>query len=89
MRNTKSAVEKIFGGNKWARVLRTPTPAGEQARIDANKAVFGQPTFKHACEAAGVAVTKRQASKWNNGKGAAYNLSHNIEMNGFSAPAGV
>jgi hypothetical protein len=77
---------KLIGGNQWARVISTATPADEKARQDANKAVFEQPAFKSACEAAGVAITKRQASKWNNGKGAAYNLFHKIEMNGFVIP---
>jgi hypothetical protein len=30
-----------------------------------------QPLFRRACEVAGIPVTKRQASKWNNGYGKA------------------
>lgn len=87
MANVDKMAGKTVGGNQWARVIGTPTPADELACQNANKAVIGQPAFKSACEAAGIKTTKRQASKWNNQKGVAYNLSHRIEMNGFRPPA--
>ena len=80
---------KTIGDQKWVRVIGTPTPADEKYRQEANKSVFKQPDFVKACENAGLKPTKRQASKWNNKHGAAYNLANKIAMNGFVVPADV
>lgn len=36
-----------------------------------NKEMTEQPLFKRLCELAGIKATKRQASKWQNGRGRA------------------
>jgi len=45
---------------------------------NANQGTMADDKFKKACEAAGVPVTKRQASKWNNGKGKAYAFRNQV-----------
>lgn len=55
----------------WKRVRRTKTPDNERMRQNRNKQAKGNPTFLAACEKAGVQPTHRQASKWNNKRGAA------------------
>lgn len=44
----------------------------EKKRTAANKGVFESEHFKNLCDIAGIKVTKRQASKYNNYKGMAY-----------------
>lgn len=43
-----------------------------EARTMHNKALLDNPVFLKACELAEIPVTRRQASKFNNGYGAAY-----------------
>jgi len=86
MGNLDKEVGKTVGGNQWVRVIGTPISVEEMARQDANVSTFNQPVFTTACDNAGIKITKRQASKWNNKKGAAYNFRNKIDMNGFVAP---
>lgn len=56
---------------------RTPgtpfVPTGaERKRMEKNTNTFKSPHFAKACEQAGLPLTRRQASKWNNGKGKVY-----------------
>jgi len=44
----------------------------ERKRAEATKATLESGRFQKACGVAGVDVTKRQASKWNRKRGAAY-----------------
>ena len=57
---------------KWARVVRTEEKEGVVDRRNANESTLKNDVFLKACEAVGTKPTKRQASKWNNKKGAAY-----------------
>ena len=63
---------------QWKRVISTPITEAEKAKQDKNRGRMLDPKFKEMCEAVGVAVTKRQASKFNNGKGLAYRYSRNL-----------
>ena len=56
---------------KWDRVIGTATPKAEQRRIDANNNTLKSKLFILACDRAGTAPTRRQASKWNRGRGIA------------------
>lgn len=56
----------------WERVTGPDLDQGKAKRADANKSVLGSGNFKSACSAMNIEPTKRQASKWNNGKGLAY-----------------
>ena len=47
-----------------------------------NKELASSKSFVALCEEAGVAPTKRQASKFRNGKGAAYNYKKNNKQQG-------
>lgn len=73
-------------GQMWTRVFGPDLDPKCAERAATNKGVFESSNFKNWCAAAGVEVTKRQAQKWSNKKGAAYNVAHNIFMNGFSVP---
>jgi len=46
--------------------------ARKEAGAGRNKGTMSDPVFLKACKLAKVEPTKRQASKWNNGYGAAY-----------------
>jgi len=70
-------------GQQWIRVSGPNLCPENAVREATKKGVYESTSFKRCCESAGVPVTKRQASKWANKKGAAYNLDHNIPMNGF------
>jgi len=74
---------KTIGGQQWVRVSGPNVCPQYDEYGKRNKSRLADVAFKKACENAGIPVTKRQASKWNNKKGAAYNLAHKIEMNGF------
>lgn len=50
---------------------------GKTNRMNANKGRLTDPVFIKACELAEIPVSKRQASKFNNGYGAAYNQRFN------------
>lgn len=45
---------------------------GKLNRESKNLSTLRSPAFEQACKEAGVPATPRQASKWNNGYGAAY-----------------
>ena len=75
------------GGQQWTRVTGANIQPQHEGRGEVNKTRFNAPDFKVACTNAGVEPSKRQASKWNNRKGAAYNVANKIEMNGFVVPA--
>ena len=59
---------------QWERVRGTGTLPVELARQEANKSTLNSGKFIKACEKAGITPTKRQASKFNNQKGAAYKV---------------
>lgn len=69
---------------QWTRVHGADIQPGHKTRSVQNLARSKDPAFDKACELAGVKCTARQASKWNNEKGAAYNIANRIEMNGFA-----
>lgn len=77
----------IKGGQTWTRVTGANIEPQHKERGLVNKTRVEAPDFKKACEMAGIPVTKRQSSKWNNKKGAAYNVANRIDMNGFVIPA--
>lgn len=58
--------------HKWRRVSATPVPEKEQKRINRNRSIKKNEIFQEACKRAGVPATNRQASKWNNKRGAAF-----------------
>jgi len=71
---------------QWMRVTGPnlhPWNAEKQKQNVSRLADLG---FITACEVAGVKATNRQASKWNNRKGAAYKTANHIEMTGFRYP---
>lgn len=74
-------------GHQWIRVTGPNLKPENAVKATSNRGVLKSFNFQRCCELAGIKVTKRQASKWNNRKGAAYNLNNNIEMNGFVVPA--
>jgi len=65
---------RLIGGNKWERVNSYHTGAERVSphKITVKKFFETNGQFQSACEVAGVKVTRRQASKWLNGKGSAY-----------------
>ena len=75
---------KKTGNHQWVRVRGANLQNEHEVRHVAAENRFKDPAFKEACEKAGIPVTKRQARKWNNNKGAAYKLAHKIKMNGFA-----
>ena len=74
-------------GQSWTRVTGPNLKPENAIKEQQNISRKADQNFQSACEDAGIKVTKRQASKWNNKKGAAYNLANHIEMNGFVAGA--
>lgn len=58
----------------WSNLPKSPNcePQHKERGLS-NKGTFESAEFKAACEAVGVPVTKRQASKFRNQKGCAYN----------------
>jgi uncharacterized cupredoxin-like copper-binding protein len=78
------AVGKKKGGQQWLRVFGPNLQPMHEERHKAAVNRFKDQSFKDACSEVNVAPTKRQARKWNNKRGAAYNFAHNIEMNGFN-----
>lgn len=76
----------LKGGQQWVRVSGRPLRPQDDERNEANVSRLNSQHFVDACLAAGIKATKRQASKWNNMKGAAYNVYNRIKMNGFVIP---
>lgn len=70
-------------GQQWIRVTGTNLKPENAVKNVQNVSRLADKGFINACDTAGIKVTKRQASKWNNRKGAAYNLANHVEMNGF------
>jgi hypothetical protein len=67
----------------WERIYNVPdVQPGHAERALKNEARMQDPTFRKACEDAGVEPTRRQASKWNHKQGKAYKKAHRIEMTG-------
>jgi hypothetical protein len=87
MKKATSVIDRIVGGNKWARVMGTNPSPVEVAQREANVNTHKSQSFKDCCSNAGIPVTKRQASKYNNHKGAAYKTAKGIDMNGFGTKA--
>lgn len=75
--------------HKWNRVISFGENLDDDNKLrhNRNEMIFNSALFKKACELAHIEPTKRQASKWNNGKGIArkYELqaaiSHKIQKN--------
>jgi len=61
-------------GKQWKRVVGTPRDEENIKRMEANKSTLSNEKFIKACEKAGITPTRRQASKYNNKKGAAYKV---------------
>ena len=74
---------------QWTRVHGADIEPGHDARCKLNVARMADQAFTKACEVVGVKVTRRQASKWNNKGGAAYNVANRIEMNGYVYPEAI
>ena len=68
---------------QWTRVHGPDVEPQHAVRADLNKARLVAQDFIKACKVVGIKATRRQASKWNNKKGAAYNVANRIEMQGF------
>jgi len=62
----------------WQRVCGPDADPFNKDRAKANQATKINPAFQAACSEAGVEPTKRQASKWNHKKGAAYKTKNHI-----------
>ena len=62
----------------WERVIKTEMPESLVNKINANKSTITNDIFVKSCEAVNIKPTKRQASKWNNKKGLAYNTGRHI-----------
>ncbi len=60
-------------GKQWKRVTGPNLCPENAERAVRNKATLGNSQFIKACEVVGIPATPRQASKWNNKKGKAYN----------------
>lgn len=60
-------------GKQWKRVTGPNLCPENAVRAQRNKSTLTSPIFLKACETVGIEPTKRQASKWNNKKGKAYN----------------
>lgn len=58
--------------NQWVRVHGANLDTNAKEKQEENKNVFNSDKFKNACEKAKTSVTKRQASKFKNKKGAAF-----------------
>ena len=58
--------------HQWDRVFGPDLDQWNEPLRLLNKAVIENKNFINACIAVGIEVTKRQASKWSNKKGAAY-----------------
>jgi len=83
MGNVAKLSGKTIGGQAWIRVHGPNICPQYDENAKRNKSRLVDAAFKKACEVVGIPATNRQASKWNNKKGAAYNFDHKIEMNGF------
>lgn len=59
--------------NKWTRVSGPDLDPENIIKYKRNKSTMeNNKHFKQACSDAGIPITKRQSSKWNNQKGLAY-----------------
>lgn len=67
-RNDKG-VFPVFGRRDDSRV---------KEKTQANKSTLKNKEFLWACKEAGIEPTKRQASKWNNKRGKAYNYRRKV-----------
>ena len=67
----------------WDRVHGPDLQPKHAERHEAMKNRMNDQIFKDACSKANIQTTKRQARKWNNNKGAAFKVAHNIQMDGF------
>ncbi len=65
---------RMHKANSWWRnaVTGANLQPEHKKRGEQNESTLNSPEFKKACEIVGVPVTRRQASKWRNGKGCAY-----------------
>lgn len=63
---------------QWERVRKTPMNPEQAARTEANKSTLNSGKFTKACEKAGITPSARQASKFNNGKGAAFKVRNSV-----------
>ena len=59
-------------GTGYKKTDKTKVTMMCEVRHEQNNSIMASGKFKKACEIAGIPVTRRQASKWNNSKGAAY-----------------
>ena len=59
---------------QWERVRSTSKSPELVRRTEANKSTLNSGKFTKACEKAGVTPSRRQASKFNNEKGAAFKV---------------
>lgn len=63
---------KKKNGEQWERVGGEDLHAFNKDRANKNESIMKNDIFIKSCENVNLAVTKRQASKWNNKKGLAY-----------------
>lgn len=57
---------------KWERVTGPNLQPQHAERMEKNTTVLNSQAFKDACQAADIKPTRRQASKFRNGRGRAY-----------------
>jgi len=60
---------------QWERVHGVGLHPWEEDRSKRNQQILKDQVFCETCNRAGIKPTRRQASKWNNGKGKAYKLA--------------
>lgn len=71
--DTEKEVRQSMGKGK-VKTAKSEITKRYEAMSVRNKAVKENDVFGKACELAGIPVTDRQASKWNNGKGKALSM---------------
>lgn len=76
--------KEVSKRNSWwnTPAMYIPTIIGDdlRKRMDLNSGRQNDPVFVKACEMAGIPVTKRQASKWNNGRGLALTFKYKAKL---------
>jgi len=71
-------IPKLVGDNKWIRVTGPDLDTKNKERRKANDIVLADSIFLEACKLAGIPSTKRQARKWQKGRGKAYESVHYV-----------
>ena len=62
----------------WIRVTGPDLDPNNSKRAASNLGVLESSEFKNLCDAVGIEPTKRQSSKFNNGKGLAWKMKRRL-----------